>query len=67
MDTDMASGLKTGGDHREAARLLASRHGDHAADYVLARIEASETAGEDADAAEWRKVLDALNSSSKAD
>jgi hypothetical protein len=67
MDTDMASELKAGGDHCEAARLLADRHGDHAADYVLARIEASETAGEDADASEWRKVLDALNGSPKAD
>ena len=44
----------------EKARALADRHGEHADDYVRARIEASETAGESADAAQWRQVLDAL-------
>lgn len=54
-------------DVREQARALAERHGEHADDYVRARIEASETAGEAADAAEWRKVLDALCDSEESD
>lgn len=48
-------------DHRGKAREVILRHGDNAKDYVTARIEACETAGEKADAANWRNVLHALS------
>jgi hypothetical protein len=52
-------------DHRGKAQALMVRHGEHAKDYVTARIEACETAGEDVDAAGWRQVLDALRQGDK--
>jgi len=48
-------------DPRDKACELRRRHGEHARAYVEARIEAAETAGEGADADEWRQVLSALN------
>jgi hypothetical protein len=48
-------------DHRAKAREMVLRHGENAKHYVAARIEASETAGEIADAANWRQVLSALS------
>ena len=53
-------------DHREKAREVILRHGENAKDYVTARIEACETAGEEADAANWRQVLDALSEAENA-
>jgi hypothetical protein len=61
MNQNRGPALKTGEDIRDRARALMLRHGEHAEDYARARIEASETAGEGADAAEWRQVLDALS------
>jgi hypothetical protein len=61
MNENMGLDLRPSGDVRETARDLIIRHGEHAEDYVRARIEASETAGESADAVEWRHVLEALS------
>jgi hypothetical protein len=47
-------------DPCETARELFRRHGEHAQDYVRARIEACVTAGERTDAAAWRQVLTLL-------
>ena len=42
---------------RERARELANRHGEHAEEYVKARIEASEIAGKSGEADGWRQIL----------
>jgi hypothetical protein len=48
---------------RTAARDVIARHGEQAADYVLARIEASRTAGQSEDAEAWQQVLEILDES----
>jgi hypothetical protein len=53
-------------DHRGKAREVILRHGENAKAYVTARIEACQTAGERADAANWRQVLDALSEDENA-
>jgi hypothetical protein len=61
MSENMELDLNAHGNVRDTARSLTIRHGAHAEDYVRARIEASETAGESGDAAKWHEVLEALN------
>jgi hypothetical protein len=60
MNENLVTEVQAGSDPREKARALALRHGEHAEDYVRTRIEASETAGESADAEQWRQVLRTL-------
>jgi hypothetical protein len=56
------TGLEMSGeDLREKTREVILRHGENARDYVTARIEACETAGEKADAAIWRRVLSTMS------
>jgi hypothetical protein len=45
---------------RDKARELTVRHGEHAEEYVRARIEACQTAGASAEAEAWRLVLNLL-------
>ena len=40
----------------ERAREAVERYGEHAADYVESRIEASRTSGESGDVAMWERV-----------
>jgi hypothetical protein len=60
MNGDMDTDPEAVEDLRDKVLELRRRHGEHAADYVEARIEACETAGESADAQQWRQVLNAL-------
>ena len=46
---------------RARARELTLRYGEHAEEYVKARIEASQIAGESEDPETWRQVLNLLD------
>jgi hypothetical protein len=56
----MNSNVEQGGIAEDAAaeraRETIERYGEHAADYVETRIEASRTSGENGDAAMWERV-----------
>ena len=56
----MISNLEQGGTAEDAAaesaRETVESYGEHAADYVEARIEASLTSGENGDAVMWERI-----------
>ena len=56
----MNSNVEQGGIAEDAAaqraREIVERYGEHAADYVETRIEASRTSGENGDAVMWERV-----------
>ena len=61
MNDGMGLGTKAGPEElREMANALVARHGEHAREYVRARIEACQTAGESADADAWQQMLNLL-------
>ncbi len=45
----------------ERARETVERYGDHAADYVESRIEASQTSGESGDVEMWQRVSELVS------
>jgi hypothetical protein len=52
---------------RAKAREVTLRHGEHAEEYVKARIEACQIAGESEDAEAWQEVLDLLDQGVEAE
>ena len=52
---------------RAKARELTLRHGEHAEEYVKARIEACQIAGESEDAEAWQEVLNLLDQGLEAE